>query len=172
METTTKVGLAVMCLSLSTGAGGALLVKRAHAIAAPHEPARRALIGTVTEVLAQPCGTRNRPSTCYRPVVSYTDTIRGAQPQQIVSRTGYRPSSPHRKGEHVTVYVEASGDGTAWLASEWDARQVKRRSEYADARSFPLAMGRLMIGCAAFGLLLGAGLIFWVDRSGNRLTRN
>jgi hypothetical protein len=29
-------------------------------------------------------------------------------------------------------------------------------------------MGWLLIGCAAFGLLLGLGLIFWVDRSDER----
>jgi hypothetical protein len=28
-------------------------------------------------------------------------------------------------------------------------------------------MERLLLGCAAFGLLLGAGLMFWVDRSGH-----
>lgn len=164
METTTKVGLAVMCLSLSTGAGGAWLVKFAHAIPAPHEPTPRALTGTVTEIVVQSCGYSNRPATCYRPVVDYTDTTSG-QSHQIVSRTGYRTSSPHRKGEGVTVYLEKAG--TAWLALEWDARQAKLQREYEDKRHFPLVMGWLLAGCAAFGLLLGAGLIFWVDRSGS-----
>jgi hypothetical protein len=162
------VGIAVMCLSLSTGAGGALLVKRAHAIPAPHQPTPRALTGTVTDIVVEPCGNSRPKPNCYRPVITYTDATDGSQPQQIVSRTGYRPSSPHRKGERVTVYIETGGaHGTAWLASEWDARQAKRQREYADARGFPLAMGWLLVGCAAFGLLLGAGLIFWVDRSGS-----
>jgi hypothetical protein len=153
-----------MCMSLATGGGGALLVKRAHTITAPREPARRALTGTVTEVLVQPCGSRTRPSTCYRPVISYIDSdASGRQPQQIISRTGYRSSSPHEKGDRVTVYIEPGGMG--WLAREWDARQAERQREYADARRFPLVMGWLLIGCAAFGLLLAAGLMFFVDRS-------
>lgn len=174
METTTKVGLAVMCLSLSTGAGGGLLVKHAHAIAAPQEPARRALTGTVTDIVVEKCGNSRPKPNCYRPVVTYTDPAsNGGEPQYLVSRTGYRPTSPHRKGERVTVYIEAGGSGSnssggnAWLAREWDDRQAKRHSEYAGKRDFPLTMGWLLVGCAAFGILLGAGLIFWVDRSGS-----
>ena len=30
---------------------------------------------------------------------------------------------------------------------------------------YAYAMGWLLIGCAGFGLLLGAGITFWVDRS-------
>jgi hypothetical protein len=70
VEKQTKVGLAVMCLSLSTAAGGAGLLKFAHGLATPHGPAE-----------------------------------------------------------------------------------------------FPLTMGWLLIGCGAFGVLLGAGIAFWVDRS-------
>jgi hypothetical protein len=33
---------------------------------------------------------------------------------------------------------------------------------YAD---FPRTMGWMLIGCGAFGLLLGLGVTFWVDRS-------
>jgi hypothetical protein len=163
----TKVAIAVMALSLSTGAGGALLVKRANAIAAPREPERRALTGTVVEIVVEGCGTPNRRTTCYRPVVSYTDgDVNGGQPQQLVSRTRYRPSSPHQKGENVTVYVDSGGTG--WLAREWDARQAERQQKYEQARDFPLTMGWLLIGCGAFGLLLAAGLAFWVDRSDER----
>jgi hypothetical protein len=172
VETTTKVGLAVMCLSLSTGAGGGLLVKHAHAIAAPPEPARRALIGTVTDIVVEQCGNSRPKPNCYRPVVTYTDPANGRQPQTLVSRTGYRPKSPHNRGERVTVYIESGGSGsgssggTAWLASEWDERQAERQRRYADKREFPLVMGWMLVGCAGFGVLLGAGLIFWVDRSG------
>jgi hypothetical protein len=162
VETTTRVGLAVMCLSLTTGAGGAGLVKIAHAIPSPHEPAPRALTGTVSGILAEGCGYTNRRTTCYRPVVDYTDSLTG-QPRQIVSRTGYRTKSPLRRGERVTVYIEKAG--AAWLAMEWDERQARRQDEYETKRDFPLMMGWILIGCCAFGLLLGAGLIFWVDRS-------
>jgi hypothetical protein len=164
VETTTKVGLAVMCLSLSTGAGGAGLVKYARAIPAPDAAVPRALTGIVTGVVVEACGYINRRTTCYRPVVDYTDTSSG-QSHQIVSRTSYRTSSPHRKGERVTVYVEKAG--AAWLAREWDDRQATRQRDYENKRDFPLIMGWLLIGCCAFGLLLGAGLIFWVDRSGD-----
>jgi hypothetical protein len=164
VELQTKIGIAVMCLSLSTGAGGAGLVRYAHAMPAPHAPTPRALTGTVTGIVVEPCGNRRPPATCYRPVVDYTDTTTG-QSHQIVSRTGYRPSSPHRKGERVTVYVEKAG--AAWLAREWDERQARRQREYEDKRSFPLTMGWMLLGCGAFGLLLGAGIAFWVDRSGS-----
>ena len=83
MELQTKLGLAVICLSLTTGAGGAWLVKFAHARPAANE---RVLTGTVSDILVQP-------------------------------------------------------------------------------RDFPLTMGWLLAGCGAFGVLLGAGIIFWVDRS-------
>jgi hypothetical protein len=151
-----------MCLSLTTGAGGAWLVKFANAIPAPNDPTPRALTGTVTDILVQPCGNRNRRANCQRPVVNYTDI--SGQPQQLVSRTGYSPTSPLRKGERATVYVEKTG---AWLALEWDARQARRQREYEDRRGFPLVMGWLLAGCGALGVLLGAGLIFWVDRTGS-----
>lgn len=35
----------------------------------------------------------------------------------------------------------------------------------APDRDFPLTMGWMLIGCAVVGLLLGAGITFWVDRS-------
>jgi hypothetical protein len=167
---TTKVGIAVMALSLSTGGGGAFLVKWAHAMAAPREPEPRALLGTVVEIVAESCGTTNRRTTCYRPVVSYMDGAASGtssgQPQQLVSRTRYRPSSPHQKGERVAVYIDSTGTG--WLASEWAARQAERQREHEKARDFPLVMGWMLILCAAFGLLLGLGLIFWVDHSAER----
>jgi hypothetical protein len=164
----TKVGIAVMMLSLSTGAGGAFLVQKAHAIEAPRETERRALTGTVIEIVAEACGYTNSRTTCYRPVVAYTDSnIEDDKPQQLVSRTRYRPSSPHNKGERVIVYVERSGD--AWLATEWDARHAQRRQEYESTRGFPLTMGWLLLGCAAFGLVLGAGIAFWVDHRDERL---
>jgi hypothetical protein len=164
VETQTTVGIAVMCLSLSTGAAGAGLLKFANGLAAPHEPARRSLIGTVPGILAQRCGNGNPPLTCYRPVVDYTDTASG-ESHQLVSRTGYRPSSPHRQGERVTVYIDPTG--AAWLAPEWDAHQAARQRDYENKRSFPLTMGCLLIGCGAFGMLLGTGIAFWVDRRGS-----
>lgn len=161
MEAQTKIGIAVMCLSLSTGAGGAGLVKHAHAMPAPSSAAPRALTGTVTAIVVEPCGTPNRRTNCQRPVVNYTDG--SGEPRQIVSRTGYSPSSPHHKGERVTVYVETTGD--AWLGLEWDARRARRQREYEDKRGFPLMLGWLLIGCGTLGLLLGAGIAFWVDNS-------
>ena len=165
METTTKAGIAMLCLSLATGAGGVGLVSFAHAIPVPQEPTPHALTGTVTGIVVQGCGYTNRRTTCYRPVVDYIDTVSG-QSHQIVSRTSYRTTSPLRKGESVTVYVEKTGP--AWLAMEWDARQARRQREYEDKRDFPLMMGWILIGCCAFGMLLGTGLIFWVDRSGDK----
>lgn len=161
VEAQTKIGVAMMCLSLSTGAGGAGLVKHAHAMPAPPSARPRALTGTVTDILIEPCGSANRRASCQRPVIDYTDA--SGQPRQLVSRTGYSPSSPHGKGERVTVFIEPTG--AAWLALEWDARQAKLQREYEGKRGFPLMMGWLLIGCSAFGLLLGAGIAFWVDRS-------
>jgi hypothetical protein len=161
----TWVAVLVMCTSLSTAGFGALMVKRAHAIPVPRAPERRTVTGTVVDLVVQPCFRRR--STCFRPVVSYSDTsLAGGEPQQLVSRTAYSPSSPHKKGERVSVYIESKG-GAAWLAREWDERQAERQRQYEQKRDFPLGMGWLLIGGGAFGLLLAAGIAFWVDRSGN-----
>lgn len=152
----------MMCLSLTTGAAGVGLVKYAAARPAPPSATPRSLTGVVTDILVEPCGSSNRRVNCQRPVVDYTDD---GEPRQFVSRTGYSPSSPHRKGERVTVYVEPAG--TVWLALEWDARQAERQRDFEARRRIPFMMGWLLIGCGAFGLLLGAGVAFWVDRSGD-----
>jgi hypothetical protein len=94
-----------------------------------------------------------------RPVVGYTY---GGRALQVASRHVYRPS-PHRKGDQVAVLVDT--DGTAWIASEWDARQAERERDHASARNFPLVMGVLLLACAAFGILLGAGVALSARRA-------
>jgi hypothetical protein len=129
---------------------------------APVTPAHRIVPGTVSELLATPCGTANRPrGTCFRPVVDYTDQ---GQAKQTVSRTRYS-DPPCRRGDRVDVFVESNG--TAWNAAEWEARAAKNQDQYKRTRDFPLTMGWILVGCAAFGILLGFGLIFFVDRRGD-----
>lgn len=125
-------------------------------VVAPH----RTLPGSVVEVLATPCRSRRNPGTCFRTVAGYTD---GGTPLQVASRSRYRPAR-HQKGEALSVVVEA--DGTAWIDVEWREHQAGRLREHEDARSFPLMMGWLLVGSGGFGVLLGLGLVFWVDRSG------
>jgi hypothetical protein len=157
---TTTAGLIAAITSLAIGLGGAGFVRHARAIPLPATPPHHVLRGTVTELLVSPCGPRNRPrGPCFRPVVDYTDEGRA---RQTVSRTRYS-DSPYRKGDRVDVFVER--DGTAWNASEWEERAAARQRDYDKAHDFPNTMGWLLIGCAGFGLLLGAGLIFFVDRS-------
>lgn len=166
MTQQTWMAVLVMCTSLSTAGFGALLVKRAHAMPAPVPPPHRTLAGTVVDMVVEPCFRRR--STCFRPVVEYADPTRtageGGAPQQIASRTAYSPSPPHKRGERVSVYIESTG-GEVWLASEWDERQAQRQREYERKRNSPLMMGWLLIACGTFGLLLAAGLAFWVDHS-------
>jgi hypothetical protein len=157
--TTTGVAIAALGLSLGTAGAGAWLLQRAYGMPFPAEPARRAIAGTVVEVLATPCPSRRRPGTCWRPVANFMD---GGASKQAAARGVYRPA-PLRKGDPVTVLVEA--DGTAWLQLEWDARQARRVSDHESARRFPLLIGWLLVGCGAFGVLLAAGLVFFGDRS-------
>jgi hypothetical protein len=129
---------------------------------APAHERPRAVPGKVVEVLATPCFHRGgRPTrTCFRSVVGYED---GGQTLQIVSSSAYRPAR-HAKGDAVDVLVET--DGTAFIDMEWEAKQAELARDFASARTFPLWMGFLLSGGGAFGLLLAAGLTFWVDRSG------
>lgn len=152
---TTPAGLLVLLLSCTTAAGGAFLVKRAQALPVPIVPGHRAVPGSVIEVQATPCP-RRRPGTCFRTIAEYQDD---GQPVQVASRGIYRPAA-HAKGDTLSVIVEA--DGTAWIEAEWARRLADRRDDYARQRDFPLMMGWLLVGCAAFGALLGLGLIFWV----------
>jgi hypothetical protein len=157
---TTTAGLLAAITSFVIGLGGAGFVRHARAIPAPVTPAHRVLSGTVTELLATPCSqTRRHRGTCFRPLVAYTDE---GQSKQVVSVTHYRPP-PYQKGDRVDVFVETNG--TAWHAREWNDRRDERQHQYEQARGFPLTMGWILVGCSAFGLLLGAGLIFFVDRS-------
>ena len=160
MAQTTMFGLLAIALSLALGAGGAGLLRHAAAIPGPIEPAHRTIDGEVIEVITQACGYTNRRWMCFRPVVGYMD---GGRARQVIARTATHPS-PSKKGDAAGVFVFA--DGTAWIASEWQWRQDVRRREHASARRTPTVIGWVLIGCAGFGALLGLGLIFWVDRSG------
>jgi hypothetical protein len=152
---TTPAGLLVLLLSCTTAAGGAFLVKRAQARPAPIVPGHRVVPGSVIEVQATPCP-RRRPGTCFRTIAEYRDN---GQPLQVASRGIYRPAA-HARGDALSVMVEA--DGTAWIDEEWTRRLADRQADYARQRDFPLRIGWLLVGCAACGVLLGLGLIFWV----------
>jgi hypothetical protein len=154
VRATTRVALLASLASTVMAAMGGVLVRVALTLPQPdrHRPAEVA--GVVLEVATTACGPRNRRTTCYRPIVGYTH---GGQPQQVASRSLYRSTSPHRKGDAVAVLVEP--DGSAWLAQEWDDRQAGRERDHASARNFPLLMGVLLLGCAGFGLLLAAGIV-------------
>ena len=156
----TRLALALLCVSVLTGVGGAVLVVRALAIPAPAEPNLRRLSGTVVEIVTTECGTGNRRGTCYRPVLAFED---GGKPMQVVSRTAYR-QKPFEKGAGVPVVIDA--DGTAWMAPEWETLQADRQRAYNAARSFPFIVGLIVLGCAGFGVLLGIGLLFFRDRRG------
>ena len=90
-----------------------------------------------------------------RPVVGYT---RDGQSLQVATRSLYRTSSPHRKGDRVGVVV--GPDGAAWTAPEWDIRQKELLRDYASKRTFPLVMGVMLLGVAAVGILLATGVAF------------
>jgi hypothetical protein len=160
---TTAAGLVTLGMSLALGLGAAGFLSRARAMPPPEEPARRALAGTVVEVLAAPCFVHGGEArqTCYRAVVAYTD--RG-EARQVAGRTLHHPAR-HTRGQSAGVAVLA--DGTAWIASELDERQVERRREHAGRQGFPRMMSWVLGGCAVFTALLGIALIFWVDRSGD-----
>lgn len=160
---TTAAGLVMLGISLAVGLAGAGFVTNARAIPAPREPARRTLAGTVIEVLATPCFVRGSTArqTCYRPVVAVTD---GGAAKQVTGRIAYHPAR-HARGEPASVAVLP--DGTAWIASELDQREAEQRLQHARRQGFPRTMGWILVGCAAVGGLLGLGLIFWVDRSGD-----
>jgi hypothetical protein len=158
---TTAAGLVVLGMSLALGLGAAGFLSQARAMRPPDEPARRALAGTVVEVVAAPCFVRGGEArqTCYRSVVSYTD---GGEAKQVAGRTLYHPAR-HARGQSAAVAVLA--DGTAWIASELDEREAEGRREHASRQGFPRTMGWVLGGCAVFAALLGIALIFWVDRS-------
>lgn len=160
---TTAAGLVMIGISLAVGLAGAGFVTNARAVPAPEEPARRTLAGTVIEVLATPCFVRgNRAQqTCHRPVVAYTD---GGAARQVAGRIAYHPAQ-HARGEPASVAVLS--DGTAWIASELDQRLAEERGQHTRRQGFPQTMGWMLMGSGAIGGLLGLGLIFWVDRSGD-----
>ena len=56
-------------------------------------------------------------------------------------------------------------NGTAWIDVEWRARLDARQDAFERERKFPLFIGWTLMGCAALAVLLGIGLIFWVDRT-------
>ena len=154
-----RIALAVSLTSTAIGAGGGLLVHGALTLTPPDRLRPLEVSSLVLEVETTVCGPRNRRATCYRPIVGYTH---GGQPRQVASRSLYRSASPHRKGDAVAILIE--GDGTAWLAREWDARQAERGRDHASARNFPLIMGVLLLGCGGFGLLLAAGIALSTGR--------
>jgi len=156
---TTRFGLVTLVLSVPLWVAGGWLVQDARARVPPSVPPTRALPATVVELMATACGGRRSPGTCFRTVAAYTD---GGQPRQAVSRTRYRPARHHR-GESLSVIVEA--DGTAWIDVEWQARLDARQEAFERERRFPLVMGWMLMGCGAVAVLLGVGLIFWVDRT-------
>jgi hypothetical protein len=155
---TTAAGVVLALLSLALGAGGYGLILDANGRPAPAEPAHRRVPGLVVDTGATRCGTETRPrGTCFQPVIGYAEA---GGPRQLRTRSRYNPA-PHAKGDAVTVVVDADG---AWLEREWKEVQAQRRREHAETRELPLFIGWVMTGCAAFGLLLALGLIFWVDR--------
>lgn len=159
MAPTTRAGLLVLVLSLPIWAGGIWLVRDARTRQPPVAAAHRTLPGSVVEIIATPCSARRSAGTCSRTVAAYVD---GGQSRQVVSLGRYRPAR-HQRGEALSVIVDANG--TAWIDIEWQDRQAERLRRFEDGRRFPLVMGWILIGCASFSVLLGLGLIFWVDRS-------
>lgn len=159
MAPTTRVAIVVLLASVPVLAGGVGLLRAAHAMPAPVEPVSRTRPGRIVEFVVVPCGTGNRRRTCYRPVVEYDD---GGRAMRIASRSAYG-SMHYERGDAARVRIVA--DGTAWLDEEWQARQAEARQRHADRRRQPLWTGWLLVGCGGVGLLLAAGLRFWVDTS-------
>jgi hypothetical protein len=159
VKSPTGLALAVSLASTAIGAWGGLLVHGALTLTPPDRLRPLEVSGLVLEVETTVCGPRNRRATCYRPIVGYTH---GGQGRQVASRSLYRSASPHGKGDAVAILIE--GDGTAWLAREWDDRQAARERDHASARNFPLIMGVLLLGGGGFGLLLAAGIVVSTGR--------
>ena len=141
---------------LVVGAGGALLVGRAYRLPPPPTPAFVEAAGRVVAVPTESCGTRNRPRTCYRPVVGYTV---GGAARQEASRSRYRSTSPFRVGDPVPVLV--GDDGSVWLKPEWDSRHQAARTEVWREKAMLYGLGSLLLGSA----LLGAVLVVAVLRA-------
>ena len=159
MKSPRAIALVALTIALATGAGGGLLIWKAVTMPPPDSRRPHETPGLVAQVASVRCSQRRNAGTCYRPVVHYThDGVRG----QVASRFVYSPSSPHKVGENVTVLIE--GDGTVWIASEWESRLADRQRDYAKARRFPLIMGLMLAVCAAFGMILAVALAFFVDR--------
>jgi hypothetical protein len=160
VKSPTGIGLVALAISVVMGAAGGLLIWKAVTMPAPDDRRPREVAGLVVKVISARCSERRNPGTCYRPVVSYTE--HGVL-RQVASRTLYGPSSPHERGERVPVLIE--NDGTVWIASEWERRLADRQRDFASARRFPLIMGLMLAGGAAFAMILAAGLLFFADRS-------
>ena len=162
MAPTTRVGLLLLLPAMLFLGGGWWLVRYANAIPVPDQTRPRAVMGTVSELVAVPCFRRGgRPTrTCFRSLVAYEDA---GQVKQIPSRAVYHPAL-HERGVKVEVLV--APDGTAFIDREWEDGRADAIREYRKARNFPLLMGWLLAGCGAFAGLLSVGLTFWVDRSG------
>jgi hypothetical protein len=160
MAPTTRMAIAVLLASARVLAGGVALIRTARAMPAPDEPGSRTVTGRVSGFVVAPCGTGNRRRTCSRPVVEYED---GGTLRQLVSRSAHG-TSPYERGGGARVRIVA--DGTAWLDDEWQADRARLRDHHAARRRLPLWAGWLLAGCGGLGLLLAAGLGYWVDESG------
>jgi hypothetical protein len=161
MAPTTRAAIVVLLSSMPVLAAGGVLVRAAQGMAPPDEPSGRTVRGRVAEILVAPCGTGNRRRTCYRPVVAYDD---GGETRRTASRTAYGAGHAYVRGAAATVRV--LDDGTAWIDDEWQARRRRARLDYDNRRRLPLSGGWLLVGCGVLGVLLAAGLTFWVDTSG------
>ncbi len=136
------------------GGGGALLVRHARSLPMPDRTRPPEIAAVVFEVLATPCRRRRNSGTCFRPVASFAHE---GQTQQVAAR-GIYSHSPVQKGDPVAVLVDKQGG--PWLAFEWDTRLAEQERDATSARRFPLWMGYLILGCAAFGVLLSVGIAF------------
>lgn len=158
VRSTTTLGAFVCVIALACGAIAGGLLRRASVLPAPDLPPGRRVPGVVVGVTASPCQTRPRGQTCARPVVRYTaDGVTA----ELVSRDAYTPN-PYPEGAAVDVALLPDGP---WLAPERDARIAAAADLVAQSRRRHRIFAAIFGVCAAACGLLGAGMIWFVDRS-------
>ena len=142
-----RVGLALVLLAgaLAPAALGGYLVSKGPSPLPEVRPA--SVTGRVVRIESRASTSRHK-GTLYRTVVEYAAA---GKLLEAASRSVYR-SARHRVGDDVTVLLLPDGD--VWLAFEWEAERASEQRDRSKQRWTNRLMGGLLLGCAAFALLL------------------
>jgi hypothetical protein len=146
-----RVGLALVLLAgaLAPAALGGYLVSKGPSPLPEVRPA--SVTGRVVRIESRASTSRHK-GTLYRTVVEYAAA---GKLLEAASRSVYR-SARHRVGDDVTVLLL---DGDVWLAFEWEAERASEQLDRSKQRWTNRLLGGLLLGCAAFTLLLSVGVL-------------